>query len=307
MSAFQKFPSRINGGEKIAIVAPAGAFNRTGWERACAFISRQGYQAVWREDVFESEGYLAGTDERRRAELMWAFGDPNIKVILAVRGGYGNMRLFESLDFDSIRENIKVFMGFSDNSALILALTARCDAKCIHGPHFLTLPDAPPEVVSRYFRLISDPSPAGSLFDHPLEILRGGNAEGKLLCSNLSLLHSLIGTPYLPDFEGKILVVEDVNEETYRIDRMLTHLKLSGVLSGLAGLALGAFTTGGEQNIHNELLRERALELTEAYGYPLLAGLPVGHIPENHPVPCGVTARLDGNTGRLEVLEALVT
>lgn len=305
MSAAQNKPAHISEGERIAIVAPAGAFERSGWERAKDFIGRQGYQPVWRDDIFEVAGYLAGSDERRAAELMWAFGDPQVKAIVAVRGGYGNMRLLESLDFELIKRNPRIFMGFSDNSALLLALMAKCDAKCIHGPHFLILPDSPGEVVSRCFRMISDPTAAGSLFDSRLQILRSGLAEGKLICTNLSLLTNLLGTPYMPDLDGCILVIEDVNEETYRVDRMLTHLKLAGVLSKLAGLALGAFTLTGNQAVHDKLVAERAFELTEAYGYPLLAGLPVGHIPGNYPVPCGIQARLDGENGRLEALEAL--
>ncbi len=299
-------PPYMKSGDKIALLAPASPFDIRKWDRAVDFIKSRGFEPIWNENVFSSQSYLAGSDELRSSEFMKAWLDPEVKAVIAVRGGYGTMRLLDHLDFDLISKNPKPFIGFSDNTALHMALSKQAGLVSIHGPHFLTLPDLPENTADRYFDLLTNTKAPGACCNENLKVLREGKAEGKLYPANLTMLTHLTGTPYMPELEGAILVLEDVNEEAYKVDRALTHLALTGVFDLVSGVILGAFTHNTNQEALNGQVEDRILELTQKRGLPVMASLPVGHIDDNHPLPCGVNALMDTEARTLELLEAAV-
>ncbi len=300
-------PPALKPGDAIRLVAPAGPVPQERAERGIAWLKQVGYLPVYREDAFERNRYLAGSDTRRLEELHQAFADPDSRAIMAFRGGFGVTRLLPQLDVAAFRRQPKALIGFSDISALHLSLFGQSQLCSLHGPQVVSLPDAPPDVAERLFRYLGDPDFHGPASPHPLRVLHGGEATGRLIVSNLSLLGTLVGTPFLPDLHGAILVLEDVNEAAYRLDRVLTQVHQAGVLATLAGLVLADLRPiRGEEESVVLWVEERLLELCRPYNYPILSGLRLGHLDENWPLPCGVMARLSANAENLLLLEGMV-
>lgn len=245
--------------------------------------------------------YLAGSDEDRRDDLRRALTDPGIDAVWALRGGYGTMRLLRALDLAPVRTSPRAYIGFSDNTAVHLALLAR-GVVSFHGPHAGA--DATDLAERVLHRVLWDTEPAGVLEvppDRPPLTLAAGTAEGHLVGGNLSLLAAMCGTPGAPRADGAILFVEEIGEEGYRIDRAWTQLELSGALDGVAGIAFGRFTDCDDGVF--ELLHR----LTGSLGVPVVADLPIGHEADNWTLPMGVKARLDASGASLEILEPAVT
>jgi len=300
-------PPALRPGDAVGLIAPASPFDRPRFEAGVAFLKALGFEPVWEESLFEADAYLAGPDERRLAELQRMARDPDIRAVLAVRGGYGTMRLLPDLDFAGIAGQPKIWIGFSDFTALHLAFQARTGLTTIHGPQLVTLPAAPAEAVERLLRLVARPEPLGTLFPEPAACWRPGAVSGWLLPANLTLLCCLLGTAYLPDLKGAILCLEDTGEAAYRIDRMLTHLELAGVFDRAAGLVAGQFTLNTDDpQTYAALVERRFKEIALRHGLPLLGGAPFGHLDANYPVPVGVRARLDADAGELTVLDPCV-
>lgn len=299
-------PSRLRPGDTVAIVAPAGPVDRAAFDAGLAILAAR-YRPVHDEGLFVRTRYLAGDDDRRLDELRRGLGDPAVRAVFAARGGYGTLRLLARLGAawdggDGRGGAGKPVVGFSDVTALHLALQA-AGWTSVHGPVVTQLGTQPPDVVDRLFRLVEDPvEPAPTLTGEPWV---GGVAEGPLVGGNLSLLTRVLGTPHLPDVEGAVLLLEDVGERPYRLDRMWTHLQLAGVLDRVSGLALGEFVDceePGEAFSALEVLRG----LVTAAGIPCVAGLPIGHGAVNVPVPLGCQVRLDAGAGTLAFLEPAV-
>lgn len=295
-------PTALRPGDRVAVVAPGGPFDRDGFEAGLRVLAER-YRPVFDEGLFARTRYLAGDDGRRLDELAAAFADESVRAIFAARGGYGSMRLLPKLRAAGVaRTSSKPVVGFSDITALHLALLA-VGRVSIHGPVVTQLATQPPEVAERLFRLLeSTGTPAEPLAGTPLV---GGVVEGALVGGNLSVLTRLLGTPYLPALDGAILLLEDVGERPYRLDRMWTHLAFAGVLDRVSGIALGEFTDceepGGGYG-SDDVLRALATET----GLPCVGGLPIGHGALNMPVALGARVRLDGGAGRLEFLEPAV-
>ncbi|MEX1183306.1 MAG: LD-carboxypeptidase, partial [Gemmatimonadota bacterium] len=224
-----------------------------------------------------------------------------LDAVWAIRGGYGTMRLLQHLDLSRWQARPRAFIGFSDSTAVHLALHAR-GVVSYHGPH--AGGDSTPLAEAWMRRVLFDDAPAGVLpLPEPdgVRLICGGVAEGPLIGGNLALLAAMCGTAMAPVARGAILFVEEVSEPAYRIDRAWTQLLLSGALAGVAGIAFGRFTECGDEV--GELLPRLALPL----GVPAVAGLPIGHEPDNMTIPLGIRARLDGGRGTLELLEAAVS
>jgi muramoyltetrapeptide carboxypeptidase len=214
--------------------------------------------------------------------------DPRIKAIINTRGGYGSLRLLDRIDYDEIKRNPKIILGFSDITALLLAVHARTGVVTFHGPVLRQFGRGAPENWNELLRVLGSDRPLRwSLAEG--KSLSAGKARGPLLGGNLSLICHLLGTPYMPSLEGAILFIEEANEPLYRIDRMLTHLKLSGKPAGLSGMVVGQMEGCGKQEAIEQLLRDLAGELNIA----LATGLNVGHGGRNLTVPLGVAAELD--------------
>lgn len=312
------WPKLLEPGDTIMFVAPAGPPDRAACERAKERIEKRGFHVKWRDDLFEVEGYLAGSDQRRADELMQAFTDPEVDAVFCTRGGYGCMRMLDLLDFDKIRANPKLLVGFSDITALHAALNVRAGIVSIHGPgpsSGLGGEQPPSDFVAKYFHQVSlagEATAGGYTISVPKEIgevthFGAGKARGRLVGGNLSLVVALEGTPYAVDCKDAILVLEDVGEAPYRVDRMLQQLKLAGRLGQIRGAVLGQFTetakreedsTGDDRFSVAGVLEQYFKDL----GVPVLRNFPLGHVKENCPVPLGAEAEIDTEAGTIRII-----
>ena len=277
-------------------MAPAGSFDRPSFEAGLKLLAHR-YQPVYDEGIFDTDRYLAGSDARRLAELAAALGDPRLRGVFCARGGYGVMRLLPRISFGAISP--KPVVGFSDITALHLSLQA-AGWVSFHGPVLTQLGRQSKEVAERLFQVLESTELAPPLAG--ATTLVPGEAEGPLLGGNLSVLTRLLGTPYLPSLKGAVLMLEDVAERPYRLDRMWTHLGLAGVFRQVVGIALGEFA-GCEEKDASYTSADVLRSLAEETGLPCAAGFPVGHGEKNMTVPLGVRVRLDATRGRLEFLE----
>lgn len=298
-------PPRLHPGARVALIAPAGPVDGTRIERALANCARLELQPVLGASARSRMDYLAGDDSARAADLARALTDEAIDAVWALRGGYGAMRTLASLG-GLPPHRPRPYIGFSDNTAVHLALL-RCGRVSFHGPHAGgELPEFAEEV---FRRVLFEPVPAGVLplppgAPAPMALV-GGRAEGELVGGNLSLLSSLVGTPWQLDARGRILFIEEVGESFYRLDRMLTQLRLSGALDGVAAVVLGKFTECAADDCMRSL-DVLLLELLAPLRVPVGYGYPFGHVSENWTLPLGVRARFDAEAGTLELREPAV-
>ena len=254
-----------------------------------------GFRVSVPEGLDQKEGYLAGPDSHRAAIVNRLFSDREINAILCAKGGFGSIRTLSLLDYPLIRKNPKVFIGFSDASALLTVLYAKCGQVVFHGPMVTTLGSAPPETRNALLAAVSS--------DTTLELkprrgtaVQPGSASGPMIGGNLTTLCHLLGTPFEPDFKGHILLLEDRGEEIYRIDRMLTQMKYAGCFDDLAGLVLGSFEDCGKLG---DVIRVVA-DIFKDVAIPILAGFDIGHGKSNMTVPIGLEATLDADQKRLK-------
>lgn len=282
-------------GELLRVVAPAGPFDAEKFEKGRAVLASR-YRVEVAEEARARFRYLAGPDEARLRSVQAAFDEPALKVIAAARGGYGTTRLLGSL---RLHRPLTV-LGFSDVTALHLALLSK-GFRSVHGPVVTQLGSQPEEVIERTFALLEG-RPVAPLAG--TETIRSGVVEGPLVGGNLALVAALVGTPFLPSLAGAVLLLEDVGERPYRLDRLWTQLVLSGALRGVAGLVLGEFTDCEEKDASFTSAQVLA-ELTGSLGVPVLAGVPIGHGSVNQPVVLGARVRLDASARQLIPLEGL--
>jgi muramoyltetrapeptide carboxypeptidase len=307
-------PSRLRPGETIGLICPASA--PVSADRIAAgvrYLEARGYRVRVGRHAGERHGAFAGTDAARLEDLNGFLRDPDVRMILAVRGGYGTPRLLAEVDYDAVRRDPKLVVGYSDLTALQMALFAQTGLVTVSGPmagvEFRTGPD--PFTEAHFWGLVTG-DPAAEVLGNPPgalpQVLRSGTAEGPLLGGCLSLVTALMGTPYLPSLAGSLLVLEDIHEQWHRVDRMLTQLKLSGQLPAVAGLVLGQFTdcSAAEPRLPALGLPEIFRELTTGAAYPVLTDFAYGHEARKVSVPWGVPARLDTTEGGLRLLESPV-
>ncbi|HET9455472.1 MAG TPA: LD-carboxypeptidase [Gemmatimonadaceae bacterium] len=294
----------LDSGARVALVAPAGPIKiPADLERAKKNARTLGWDVVLGEHAREREGYFAGSDDERLADLNAAIRDDSIDAIWCLRGGYGAMRLLDGLDYDALKRRPKAIIGYSDITALHCAVRIRCGLSSIHGPTARSTLTGFAERSLRH-AVLRDADCCGTV-DRPM-VFVGGRARGRLLGGNLALLAALHGTPYEPDYTGAILVLEDVNEAPYRIERMLLQLRLSGALQRCAGIAFGSFTNTGEKDEAGlggtRPLRAVLEEAARAANVPSIGNVPVGHIDDQWSIPFGLEAELDADAGRLTVI-----
>ena len=294
----------LGSGARVAFVAPAGPIRiPNDLERAKRNAATLGWDVVLGANVREKEGYFAGSDEERLSDLNAAIRDDAIDAIWCLRGGYGAMRLLDGIDYDALRRRPKAIIGYSDITALHCAVRVRCGLTSIHGP---TARSAMPSFTERSLRhaVLRDADCCGTT--NGIRTLVPGRARGRLLGGNLALLAALHGTPYEPDYTGAILVLEDVNEAPYRIERMLLQLRLSGSLQRCAGIAFGSFTNTGEKDSAGlggtRTLKAVIEEAARAANVPAIDSVPVGHIDEQWSIPFGLEAELDAEARTLTVI-----
>lgn len=304
-----RLPAPLAPGDRIAVVAPCSPVLDGQLPQAMAALRGWGFEPVAMAHVGDRRGHLAGTDDTRVADLEAAFRDEELRAVWIARGGYGATRIAERVDWRALGADPKPLIGFSDATALLQAAWRHLRLVTVHGPFASAIPDpaTAPRPAEHLRRLL-----LGRLAPGPLPVesggpttISGGAAEGPLLGGNLAVLSAMVGTPQQPDLEEAVVLLEDINEAPYRIDRMLTQLRGAGCLAGIAGVALGAFT--GCQPPDNrpsatvdEVLSERLGDL----GVPVLAGLPFGHRPDQLALPHGARVRLDADAGEFALLES---
>ena len=300
-------------GDTIGMIAPSGPSPDMGRiEKAVKAIQTMGFHVSVGPSCYEKWGYLAGSDDIRAEDINRFFADPSINGIFCMRGGDGAPRILDRLDMDIISQNPKVFLGYSDITALHLAFNRKARIMTFHGPMPMTefiLPDFADYNREALLRAIMTKDPLGEILPPegapPVQILSPGHAEGELIGGNLSVICALMGTPFEIDTRGRILLIEDTDEPNYKIDRMLTQLRLSGKLSDAAGIVIGQFTNAVPDDPNKQLPMDEVLKgILPPLGKPILKNLSFGHGPYKATLPLGARALLDGIEGRLILTEA---
>jgi muramoyltetrapeptide carboxypeptidase len=294
-------PPRLFRGDTIGVVAPASPFNVDKFYRGIAALESMGFHILISDALFIKKGYLAGTDKQRADMVNRFFSDKKINAIICARGGFGTIKILSLLDFKSIQKNPKVFIGFSDISSLLSVLYKKCGIICFHGPTVTTLADATEETKKSLLLTITSDSKQ-KINPKDGVTIQPGKASGPILVGNLTTLCHLVGTPYMPRFKGHILILEEKGEAVYRIDRMLSQMKLAGCFEGINGLALGSFEDCGKLDEIYEVIEETFRH----ENIPILSGFEIGHGKTNITVPIGLKATLNTDRQRLTFHESAV-
>jgi muramoyltetrapeptide carboxypeptidase len=304
-------PPRLRPGETIGVVAPAGPVRKRQLADGIRALEREGFRVRLGRHVFEKRGHLAGRDEARAEDLNRMLRDPQVRCVLMARGGYGSMRIAPRVDWAAMRRDPKVFAGFSDATFLHLGFAKYAGVRSLHGPNLHGLTPRRPADFARWLAWVTRPWPAAAVrsLSAPRRLAGPGRrVEGRVLGGNLVLLHYALGMGHAPNLAGTILFLEEVGEPPYKIDGMLTQLRVGGTLRGVRGVALGAFVDCVPRPGRTELpLRAVLGDHLGALGVPVLGGIRAGHAARNAALPLGARAVLDGRRGRLTYEEGLVS
>lgn len=297
-------PAALKPGDKIGVVAPAGAVDEGRLRSGVEAIERAGFLVELADGVLERKGYLAGEPATRARALQDFFTRADIAAIFSARGGFGSAQLLPLLDVDAIRRHPKIFVGYSDLSIVLNWLRQRCGMVAFHGP--MTAMELAQGLAGRNADFFWG-TLCGRMRGWRIELeeaIRPGSAEAEMVGGCLSMVVTTLGTPYEIETAGKILFLEDIGEKPYRVERMLTHLQMAGKLSRLAGLVFGSFTQcdgEGERGLA-EILRELFADAP----YPVVTGLAAGHGEENLLLPFGAAMALDAEAPALSLVESPV-
>lgn len=294
-------PPRLRPGDRIGIISPAGPVDRAELKTGLEILESSGFGVRVAPHVYDRSDYLAGGDEARLEDLHSMFQAQEIRAIFCARGGYGSLRLLDKIDYDLIGENPKIIVGYSDISALLMAIHVRTGLITYHGPMVRELGAKDQGNWDALFQLLSSGLPLQLGLKGAASLIPG-KATGPLVGGNLSLVCHLLGTPYMPSLEGCILFLEEKGEPVYRVDRMLTHLRLTGQPDRLSGLIAGRFEKCGRMSVIDGLLMDMFSDLD----IPIATGLPIGHGPKNLALPIGLRAELDTELMTLSTMEACV-
>ncbi len=296
------WPRALRPGGTIGIAAPAGAVDPERLAAGEARLRAAGFRTVRRDDVLERCGYLAGDDPRRAREFMHLVGDEKVDAILCARGGYGCDRILPLLDPARVRAARKPLVGYSDVTALLLWQRRRAGLAGFHGPMLEREAGPAADELEALVRALTGTAPE--------PVVRrgrpgaGGRVEGRLTGGSLTMVAASLGTPWEVDTRGAVLLLEEVGERPYRLDRLMQQLRASGKLEAAAGVGLGAFVRCDESDPGYPSGAEVLEECLRAVGVPWVSGLPFGHAHPNLAWPVGARARLDGRSGELHILDA---
>lgn len=302
-------------GDTIGFIGPSGAVRIDGAiERAKLETERMGYRVKLGKSCGAKHGYLSGTDALRARDVNEMFADPQVDAIFCVRGGYGTTRMLDRLDYDVIRNNPKIFVGYSDITAMHAAILKNCDLVTFAAPMPVSDWASSPLddfSLASMLRVLGEAAPAGVLSNapgyHARKTINGGSCEGMLVGGNLMLITSLLGTPYELDTKDKILFIEEIGEHTYCIDRMLTQLRLAGKLNDCAGIVFGDFKNCEiEYPEYGFTIEEIIREVVAPCGKPIFSGFQAGHCSPKITLPYGVRCCMNADNCTLEVLEDAV-
>lgn len=296
-------PSPLQKGDLIGIAAPASPFDPREFKKGVEALELLGFQVYFREDIFSKERYLAGSDERRGEELNELFANPEIKAIFFARGGYGTQRIIPLLDPNLIDKNPKIVMGYSDITTLLIYLYERFSWVTFHGPVVAKgMGDAFQERGKKsLLRTLCEVDPLGEIRSEEIRYLREGKAEGVLVGGCLSIILSNLKTSYELSFEDKILFLEDIHEPFYKIDRMLTQLRMSGKLLKVKGIVFGPFQ---QSDGTDEEVQEVLKEVLKGIEVPIIFGFPSGHLDDMMTIPFGVKVELNSKRNSVNFIES---
>ncbi|RUO62198.1 S66 peptidase family protein [Pseudidiomarina insulisalsae] len=312
-----RLPKRLKVGDTVRMVAPASAVQ----DRHHVLIAKESFEALGfkvqlGEHVFGRYGYLSGTDQQRAEDVNNAFADDSVDAVIAVRGGWGCNRILPLLDYDMIRSNNKVLLGYSDITSLMNALYVKTGMVSFHGPNGFSywadfqaqqFRDVIMDGKSTTMRNYKEKEETLTMMSNRTTTVNSGKAQGVLVGGNLTVLTSLCGTPYFPDLSGKILMLEDVGENIYRIDRFLSQLQLAGHLDDVAGIVFGHCTEcdpGG--GFGSFTLHEVFEHYFKPLGVPTYTGAQFGHIRDNHILPVGHVVELDADDATVRLIGSAV-
>ncbi|MFO7751247.1 MAG: LD-carboxypeptidase [Desulfobacteraceae bacterium] len=284
---------KLKPGDTLGVCAPSGSFDPELFEQGLGVMRSMGFQVHVPRNLGRRKRYLAGSDSHRARMLEALFLDENIHGIICARGGFGAMRTLPHIDYELVKNNTKPFVGFSDASALLSVLEERCFCPVFHGPVVTSLARASRRTADSLFSALT-----GCVEAFPVKRGRSllpGSAAGIVSGGNLATLCHLTGTAFQPDFKNKIVFLEDVGEAPYKIDRMLCHMKMAGVFSGVKGVVAGSFEGCGSFEMIDDILSE----VFEDLDVPLLAGLDAGHGEHNLCLPLGGRAELNADSHAL--------
>lgn len=307
-------PPRLGKGDLIGLVSPASAPSSTEMvEKGVRYLERLGYAVKVGKNAAKVHGYLAGTDDQRASDFNEMIHDKTVRAIFAIRGGYGTPRLLRLIDYGELKRSPKVIVGYSDITALQLAIFHKIGLVTFSGPMVgVEMGDnIDPYTEEHFWRVVTSKSRVGKLLnpiDEPLKLLRGGKGTGRMLGGNLATAISLLKTPYAPDLKDSVLVIEDVDEAPHRVDRMLAQLSNAHILDKISGLIFGKFvdcvpSDPAKPYLTIDQIFENVAQRCEC---PVIANLQYGHIPKKLTIPLGLRSRLDATKGTIEVLESAV-
>jgi muramoyltetrapeptide carboxypeptidase len=311
-------PAALKQGDTIGLVCPAySAFIKEDVQIAIESLEVLGFKVKKGDHIFDRYGYLAGTDEERAADINKMFADKSINGIMAMHGGWGCARILPLLDYKTIEQNPKVFIGYSDITALLLGIYAKTGLVTFHGPvgssswNNFSVENFKQMLIEGNAVQMMNPVKKGDNLvqvDDRIYTINAGKATGRLIGGNLTVLSHILGSPYTPDFKGSILFLEDVGEDLYRIDRMITQLKLAGILNQISGFVFGKCTDcppskGGYGSLTMEDIYEDHIKPLKI---PAFSGAMIGHIKDKFTVPVGLEATIDAEKGSITLSEAAV-
>ncbi len=308
-------PNKLSQGDTIGIVSPASSPDDVAKiESGVNYLEKLGYRVEVGKNVGKSAGYLAGSDDERLEDLQNMFKNKKIKAIICVRGGYGSPRILDKIDYKIIAHNPKIFVGYSDITALQMAFLAKTGLITFAGPMLAV--DFSDKVNTfteeMFWALLTSNKKFGKISppgDEKMFHLNSGSVKGRVVGGNLSLISSLVGTGYLPDIKDKILFIEEVGELPYRIDRMLNQLRLAKVLTKASGAILGAFTECNETDPSKKTLTLGEV-ISEYFGkldIPVVYNFKHGHLKENITIPYGVMFKINASKNLVEITESAVS
>jgi len=287
-----RIPEPLLPGDLIGIAAPAGPCDPGEVEKGIRILESAGYAVLVPDGLSEKNGYLAGTDAHRAEIVTRLFADDAVKAVFCARGGYGSMRILPLLDTELIRSHPKIFAGFSDITALLCFFQNQCGMVCFHGPVVSTLEEG--ESLIALKDALREPERV-RIHAENAHVLFSGTASGIVSGGNLTTLCHLTGTDFQPGFDGHIVMLEDRNEPLYKIDRMLTQMKLSRCFRGIKGVVLGSFDQcGAEEDIYGIIK-----DIFHDCEVPVMAGFPFGHGPRNLTFPLGMNAEMNTDNALL--------
>lgn len=300
-------PPALNPGDTIGFISPAGIlYDEMQFEVMQKAMESMGLQVRFGKNAKNRFGYLAGRDNERASDLNEFFKDPDIKGIVTVRGGWGSNRILPLIDFENIRNNPKFFCGFSDITSLHLSIYRNTGLTTFHGPNGSsdwTL------FTKNHFRKMAFGEDDDLVLSNPpnerldIQTIHPGIAKGTLLGGNLTLVTSLLGSDYMPDFDGSLLFLEDIGEDIYKVDRMMSQLQLSGVLNKINGFIFGKCFNCSESKPGSLTLMQVLNHYLKPFEIPAFYGSMISHEPNNFTIPVGVEAEINADNGDIKLLE----